>query len=159
VELDTPDFTLREAATAAGIKPARLRAWMSRPPFVISLGPHDQKSTKTAPARLTLRRVLCIAVTAALREVGLSLSSAGGFAFVVTDTPQAEGPPCLEWPEPPFLIYYPQTQSYKILGGNPTFHSALRRTGPPGTVAFFGVISLAVVIRRVRERLENRCAM
>jgi hypothetical protein len=155
VELDTPAYTLTEAATAADIKPGRLKSWTSRPPLVIPLGPHDQRPTKTARSRFTLRRVICIAVAAEFVKLGLSTRSAGANAFNFTDIPQADRPPCVEWPGPLFLIYYPQTQSFNVVGGNPTYNDALKgiERSRPGTVASFAVVSLAVVMQRVRERL------
>jgi hypothetical protein len=113
------------------------------------MGPYDQKAAKGVAGLFTLRRVMCIALTAELVALGVKTSVAGAFALSFTNIPWG-------WPQPPFVIFYPETGTIKFLPTqNPTFNDALKRTekGRPGTVASFAVVSLAVVMQRVRERL------
>jgi hypothetical protein len=85
-ELDTPRYLPADVAAAAGVSPGTLKAWLSRDPRVIRLGPYDQAGRGTGtPRLLTLRRVFAIAMTAELVSLGFIASRAGALAFFFTD--------------------------------------------------------------------------
>lgn len=84
--LDVPQFLLGDAAFTAGLSTTVLKAWLSRPPFVISLGEADTKPLGKGSARIfTLRRIVNIAVTAELVRLGVTPKQAGAIGFHMTD--------------------------------------------------------------------------
>jgi hypothetical protein len=84
--LDVPQFLLGDAAFTAGLSTTVLKAWLSRPPFVISLGEADTKPLGKGSARIfTLRRIVNIAVTAELVRLGITPKQAGAIGFHLTD--------------------------------------------------------------------------
>ena len=102
---DTPRYVLGDAATAAGITPGLLKAWVSRQPRVIALGQYDQASRgKGTPRLFTLRRIIAIATTAELVSLGISASKASLCAFSFTDLHfEGKGPP-VQWSKTPYLL-------------------------------------------------------
>ena len=83
---DTPRYLLGDIAAAAEVAPGTLKAWLSREPKVIPLGPHDPASRGKGISRLfTLRRAFAIAMTSELVSLGLVASTAGDIAFRCTD--------------------------------------------------------------------------
>src|SRR5262245_54945197 len=85
-ELDTPRYVLGDVAAAANVSPGTLKAWLSREPQVIHLGPYDQPGRgKGTPRLLTLRRLYAIAIASELVSLGFAPSRAGMLAFAFTD--------------------------------------------------------------------------
>src|SRR4051812_20870107 len=84
--LDDPQYLLSDVARAAEIKVSLVKSWVSREPRVILFGPFDRPSLGKGSARVfTLRRVICVALTAELVRLGLTASRAGTASFAFTD--------------------------------------------------------------------------
>jgi hypothetical protein len=85
-QLDSPHFFFGDVTRATGVSTNLLKAWLSREPRVVRLGPHDIESERRGQSRLfTLRRIISIAITAELVSLGLSPSKAGQIGFFATD--------------------------------------------------------------------------
>src|SRR5262245_49809887 len=118
-ELDTPRYLLSDAAAAAGVSPGTLKAWLSREPRVIALGPHDQRGRGKGTARLfTLRRVYAIAMTAELIALGFAASRAGILGFIFTESVLSNKKltetlgPFVEMQGPLFLAAHPSEKGF-----------------------------------------------
>jgi hypothetical protein len=148
-ELDTPRFLLRDAAYAAGISVGLLKAWLSREPKVIALGPHDRIGTgKGSPRLLTLRRVICITFAAKLVSMGFTASQAGIVAWALSD---GKGTP-IDRMQVPFFIIYPGEEPVIIgVGHKAMFEKAFDEDNPSPCV----VINCATVIEEVYSRLSE----
>jgi hypothetical protein len=63
-----------------------LKAWLSREPRVVALGPFDREAIGKGSSRVfTLRRVLATALTGELVRLGIAPSRAGASVFAATD--------------------------------------------------------------------------
>jgi hypothetical protein len=97
--------------------------------------------------------VIAIALAAELGKVGISMNLAGSIAFNFTEG-NPHDRPLLEGSEMPFLILYPQTQSFRfVFLPDPAFSEALNFLGTPVS---FAAINVAGVIQGVTERLARR---
>lgn len=86
IDLDSPAWLLNSVAASTGVGLAVLKAWLSRDPVVVPLGPYDQEARGKGSARLfTLRRVLAVAITAELVRLGIAPSRAGELATTFMD--------------------------------------------------------------------------
>ncbi len=149
--LDTPSDSLNDVAAAVGITTAEVKRMLTD--GVISLGLHDQKATKGAPGRFTLRRVLSIALAAKARSFGMNSRVTGVIARDFADGGPRDRP-WLESPQPSFIILYRETGNYRfVAAANPTFHEALK--DPGGLAASFAVINCAGMVQRVKDRLAQ----
>ncbi|WP_225766984.1 hypothetical protein [Inquilinus sp. Marseille-Q2685] len=82
--LSDPRFTISQAAAVAGVEPGAVRNWFQRGHLI--LADEDRKAMEAGYAhKLTLRRVLQIAIAAELVAFGISPSKAGWFAAKFTD--------------------------------------------------------------------------
>src|SRR5262245_20571594 len=151
-ELDKLSYTFEEAAAGVGIKPGLLRTWITRSPIVIALGGREQKPKKGVPGRLTLRRVIAIALVAELVALGVRPALAGSIAFNFTDGNRNDRP-CLEWRQLPILLVYPQSGGFRFIpSAELSIKAAFDDLACP---ASFVALSASAVIQRVKERLAT----
>jgi hypothetical protein len=79
----------------------------------------------------------------------MSASMAAMIAINFTGGNPSDG----RWPQLPFLILYPQDQSFRFVSTpNSTYAQAFNHVGAPSS---FAAISSAAVIQRVKQRLDR----
>ena len=84
--LDVPRFLLGDLAAVTDMTETTLKAWLSREPKVIPLGPYDKPALGKGSAReFTLRRVISVAIIAELVRLGIAPAKAGFWAYTLTD--------------------------------------------------------------------------
>jgi hypothetical protein len=166
-ELDTPRYLAGDVAAAAEVAPGTLKAWLTREPRVVPLGPYDQKARgKGTPRLFTLRRVYAIAMTSELISLGLMPSRAGVLSFLFTDMHAEDADKLIgskllaENAGPLFFVAHPGQDAFKIMP-SAKFHIADLMEGiapddePSISVA---VIDCAALMKKVRTRLKERGA-
>jgi hypothetical protein len=155
--LDDPKYLLGHVVSATGVSASVLKAWLSREPRVIPLGPYDQQARGKGSARLfTLRRILAVGLTAELIHLGFTASRAGLLAFSFTDWSLRDSE-LLNQLEGPFLSVYPDNETpWLILNYNASLRAVLktRRAHSEPPVASVVVVNCAVVAQRILARLD-----
>jgi hypothetical protein len=157
-ELDTPRYLLGDVAAATGVAPGTLKAWLTREPHVVSLGPYDQKGRGKGVARLfTLRRVYAIAFTSELISLGFAASQAGQFGFIVATHLEL----MMETQKNLFLTANSAAGHFSFFN-NPKesvtelLHDYSRKSKQP--LLSCAVVDCAALMERVRTRLKERGA-
>jgi len=156
--LDTPRFLLGDAAAAADLTPGLIKVWVSR--GIIRLGFYDREGRGAGSRhQFTLRRVICIAMTAELVALGISPAKAGELALNYTDVEHDEGR-YVELAGPTYLIVEPHSEALILATtGKTTFDQVLNKRLPSGErPASFAVISGDTIKQRVTSRLKERGA-
>jgi hypothetical protein len=159
--LDEPRFLLGDVAAAAGMSETVLKAWLSRDPKVIPLGPYDKPARGKGSAReFTLRRIISVALVAELVRLGISPGRAGPWAHALTDLNL--GSLYVNWlDETTVLIASPSSEVFTFTNDAVSIAEALEKFNvsgkellePPASIA---VVSYGAVLRRVQERLSAR---
>jgi hypothetical protein len=165
---DLPQFSSADACEAAGLDAATLKNWASRKQRAVHLGDEErvQIGHKTE-FRLTLRRVLQLAVTVELVRIGLSPREAALHAFGFTDIehPRTQGSRGLHLlPEKrgvlcrkhyTLLIVYSRAYAEVVnVKADDVWRLVLRKAaGAPSHVAAAAIVNLNDVDLRVRTAL------
>jgi hypothetical protein len=167
-ELDTPRYLLGDVAAAVGVSTGTLKAWLSREPHVVALGPHDQAGRgKGTPRLFTLRRIYAVAMTAELIALGFVASRAGVLGFLFTDVvmvatkkPKDTAGPFVETKGPLFLAIDRENERSFSYFGNAKFEIAdfMKNPGHAYETPLISVtvIDCAALIQRVQTRLKER---
>jgi hypothetical protein len=157
-ELDTPRFIFSDVATAADVMPGTLKAWLSRDPPIVPLGPYDRPGRgKGIPRLFTLRRVYAIAMTAELISLGFVASKAGNLAFAFTDLPfEGQDDRLVQASGPLFLVANAKHELFNFLT-SPGIK--LDQLIGAETIVSCAVIDCAALMARVRESLRKRGAL
>jgi len=160
-KLDVPRYLLGDLAAATGMTENVLKAWLSREPKVIPLGPHDKPGRGKGSSReFTLRRVISVAIAAELVRLGITPGRAGLWAYTLTDV--KVGPTDVDWlDEGTVLFASPNTDTFAFGTKGTSIAEALEKfpvptpddTEPPASLA---VVGYGAILRRVRERLAAR---
>jgi hypothetical protein len=162
-EFDTPRYLLGDIAAAAEVAPGTLKAWLSREPKVIPLGPYDPASRGKGISRLfTLRRAFAIAMTSELVSLGLAPSSAGDIAFDFTDgrSPDSDFLKTLEMPGPLFFVLSASPFNFHFFDSNKHRISEIMDPSEAGgeRSVSAAVVDCAALMKRLKARLKERGA-
>jgi hypothetical protein len=158
--LDEPKFLLSDVAFAAEVSQPVLKAWLSREPRVVALGPYDRHAFGKGSSRVfTLRTAILIALIAELVRLGITPLRAGALSFMATNRP--EGDHGLDWdrfagPES-VLIAYAKGNAFAFVPQGTALDDVLE-TQPwaQERPASFVAVSIGRVGERVEARLRSR---
>jgi len=156
-DLDEPRFLIGDVVMATGLSVNVLKAWLSREPKVIQLGPYDRESLGRGSARVfTLRRVISIAVTAELVSLGLAPSRAGELAYSLTDE-QADAAFFVEsLIVETAVVAYPGQEKLEILREDSRITEVFSKSPSQSlndAPASCVIVSFSAVAKRVRTKL------
>jgi hypothetical protein len=163
-ELDTPRYLPGDVAVATDVSPSTLKAWLTRDPRVVPLGPYDPAGRgRGTPRLLTLRRVYAIAMTSELVSLGFMASQAGLVGFGFTDLNSEHGGRMVETKGPLFLGTNPAHEFFAWFTHRKVNLDDLLKDPPvvnekPGPVVSLAVVDCAALMERVRARLKKRGA-
>jgi hypothetical protein len=156
--LDDARFLLADVVAVTRMSQNVIKAWLTREPHAIPLGPFDRPALGKGSSRVfTLRRVISIALTAELVRLGLAPSRAGLLAYALTDLHTRGGPPN----EKAVLIAFRDSETFMITT-KPTAIGELFKKRPPtpdekrsAPVSFIAV-SYEDIRKNVIARLKER---